>query len=119
MMGPENATKVRTTRERMGVVVRAILLCADVAKRTGTKGNHKERPGDVEPEGRRRGMSLGLFEITTGGIYMGLKKERGREAPSCQNRMLQTTHSPRVIFALNHRSSACAHEASTEPDLPA
>ena len=44
----------------MGVVVRAILLGAHVAKRAWTKGNHKERPDvDVEPEGKREGVSLG------------------------------------------------------------
>ena len=31
---------VLTTGNRMGQVVRAILLCADIAEATGTKGNH-------------------------------------------------------------------------------
>lgn len=40
--------------------MRAILVGADVAERTGTKGNHEERPGvDVEPEGRRRDVIRG------------------------------------------------------------
>lgn len=55
----------------MGVVVRPILLCADIAERTGAKGNHNERPVvDVVPESGKQGMSLGLFRITTGRIYM-------------------------------------------------
>jgi hypothetical protein len=63
---PENATRLLTTSEGMGVVVGTILLCTNIAERTWTKGDHKERPVvDVEPESGE-GVSLELFEITRG-----------------------------------------------------
>lgn len=51
-----------TASKRMRIVVRPVLLCTDVAERTGAKGNHKERPVvDVEPGSGKSGMSLELF----------------------------------------------------------
>ena len=68
----------------MGVVVRAILLGAHVAKRAWTKGNHKERLDvDVEPEGKREGVSLGLSEITTGTVFIcGFRSAAARLRPA-------------------------------------
>ena len=68
----------------MGVVVRAVLLGAHVAKRAWTKGNHKERPDvDVEPEGKREGVSLELSEITTGPLlYEGRGSAAARLRPA-------------------------------------
>ena len=70
----------RTARNGMRIVVRSILFRTDVAERSGTKGDHSERPFVDNVAGGRKGMSLGLVKITRGRIYNG-QGQCGRKVP--------------------------------------
>lgn len=78
--GPQWSGEGLTTRNRMGIVVRSILLCAYVAERPRANGEHRERRFVDVVAGGSKGVSLRVFEITRGRIYTGLG-HCGRKVP--------------------------------------
>ena len=94
----------------MRIIVRSILFRTDVAERSGTKGDHSERPFVDNVAGGRRGMSLGIVKITRGRIY-NRQGQCGRKdpRPAARNGRPQTSTQP-AHAKISYPLPSCGHE---------